>query len=169
MIRRARLFGARSLADQRGNAAAELALMLPFITVLLFGTVEIGYFFYTEHQVVKGVRDGARYGGRQSFADINCDDASVPDDIEDAIQQVTMTGRASGGTVRVPGWEAGDVTVAVDCPATPVTGGIYSDESNAPTVVVSTTVEHTPLFGSFPGLPESYTLQASQQSAVMGI
>ena len=154
---------------RRGAAAAELALLLPLLAGMLFGAIEVAYYFYSQHQVVKGVRDGARYGGRQSFADINCDDASVPDDIEDAIQQVTMTGRASGGTVRVPGWEASDVTVAVDCPATPVTGGIYSDESNAPTVVVSTTVEHTPLFGSFPGLPESYTLQASQQSAVMGI
>ena len=155
--------------DAAGNVAAELALLLPLITIMIFGAIEIGYYFYVEHQVVKGVRDGARYGGRQSFAELNCDSGTVPDAIATDIQSVTTTGEIANGTPRVPDWANDDVTVVLSCPETAVTTGIYADEINAPTVVVSTTLTHTPIFSGFPLLPTAYTLDASQQSAVMGI
>lgn len=160
-------------ACARGSAATEMALILPFLTVLLFGSIELGYYFYNEHQVVKGVRDGARYASRQSLASINClSGSSVPTGIETAIKEVTRTGRVAGGSARVVGWVNDDVTVTVSCAGdsgTAVTTGIYQEEPDAPIINVSATVSYQSLFNSLGVIDSSYSLTAQQQSAVMGI
>jgi Flp pilus assembly protein TadG len=156
-----------------GSAAAEMALVLPFLVVLMFGGAELGYYFYNEHQVVKGVRDGARYAGRQSFVSLNCNGgttpSAIPADVETAIQEITRTGQISGGTARVIGWVNEDVTVTLECPATVITTGIYQDEDNAPQVTVEATVDYASLFDGVGVIDSTYTLTASQQAAVMGI
>jgi len=153
-----------------GAAAAEMALMLPFLVVLMFGALETGYYFYLEHQVVKGVRDGARFGARQSFVSLNCNGGStIPSAVETAIKEVTRTGKVSGGTARVPGWVNADVTVSVSCPVTPITTGIYAEEANAPQLNVTTTVAYASLFSGLGVIDSTYTLSATQQAAVMGI
>jgi len=149
-----------------------MALVIPFLVVLMFGGAELGYYFYNGHQVVKGVRDGARYASRQSFVGLNCTGgtpSTVPADVETAIQEITRTGRLSGGTPRVPGWKNADVSVSVSCPDTPITTGIYKNEANAPQVTVSATVSYRSLFDGVGIIDSSYTLNASQQAAVMGI
>ena len=146
-----------------------MALMLPFLVVLMFGALELGYYFYLEHQVVKGVRDGARFGARQSFVSLNCDGSTIPTAVETAIKEVTRTGKVSGGTARVPGWVNADVTVSVTCPGTPITTGIYAEESNAPQLNVTTTVAYASLFSGLGVIDSTYTLSATQQAAVMGI
>jgi Flp pilus assembly protein TadG len=153
-----------------GSAAAELALLLPFLVVLLFGAAELGFYFYNQHQVVKGVRDGARYASRQSFVALNCNSgSSIPSDVETAIKNITRTGEISGGTARVPGWTDSNITVTVTCPTTPLTTGIYRNEVNAPQVNVTATVSYASLFDGVGVIDSSYTLRASQQAAVMGI
>ena len=158
---------------ERGSAAAEMALLLPFLTVLLFGSIELGYYFYNEHQIVKGVRDGARYASRQSLASLNCVGGStIPSAIETSIKEVTRTGQITGGNARVPGWVNADVTVTVTCPGssgTAVTTGIYAEEPDAPVVNVTTTVAYESLFGPLGLVNSTYSLTATQQSAVMGI
>jgi Flp pilus assembly protein TadG len=149
-----------------------MALVLPFLVVLLFGGVELGYYFYNQHQVVKGVRDGARYAARQSFVGLNCNGGSastIPSDVETAIKQITRTGRISGGTPRVVGWADGDITVTVTCPSTAITTGIYKNEDNAPQVNVAATVPYSSLFDGLGVIDSAFTLRASQQAAVMGI
>ena len=153
-----------------GNAAAEFALMLPILVVLLFGGLEVAHYFYNQHQVVKGVRDGARYASRLSFAEINCD-SGVDATVEPDIKAVTRTGTVSGGTARVRGWgdNDSDVTVTSTCPETPLTTGIYANESNAPVIDVAASVPYQPLFGPVGLLGDGYLLQAEQRAAVMGI
>lgn len=156
--------------DESGGPAAELALLLPLLVLMLFGGLETAYYFYNQHQVVKGVRDGARYASRQSFNNINCGSGySMPTAIRDAIREVTRTGRPSGGAARVPGWVNDDITVTVTCPSTAVTTGIYADEDNAPIVTVTASVDYESLFNGLGLLNDSYSLNATQQSAAMGI
>ena len=50
--------------DSRGAAAAEMALVLPLLLVILFGSLELGNYFMNEHTLIKAVRDGARFAGR---------------------------------------------------------------------------------------------------------
>ncbi len=163
----------RSLLECRsGNAAVEMVLVMPILTVLLFGAVELGNYFYSEHQVVKGVRDGARYASRLSFVDLNCTGGSastIPSGVETAIKEITRTGRISGGTARVRGWVDGDITVTVTCPGTAVTTGIYQGADNAPQINVVASVPYDSLLDGVGIIDSTYMLNASQQAAVMGI
>lgn len=156
------------LRCERGGPAAELALLLPLLVLMLFGAVEMGYYLYNEHQVVKGVRDGARFAARQSFVSINCGTGySMPAATKTAIQEVTRTGRPSGGTARVPGWVNANVQVAVSCKTLP--NGIYKDEPAAPIVTVTAQVAYKSLFNGLGVLTDTYRLNARQEAAVMGI
>lgn len=154
---------------ERATASVEMALMLPLLLVLLFGGLEAGYFMYVEHQVLKGVRDGARYGSRQSFLDATC--TTITPAVKTAIQEVTRTGMPSGGLPRVPGWDdnATEVTVTPSCPTTPLTTGIYKGATNAPQINISATVPYPSLFNALGLIDVNITLRATQQTAVMGI
>lgn len=154
-----------------GSSAAEMALVLPFLVMLLFGGAELGYYFYNAHQVVKGVRDGARFASRQSFVGLNCNSgpSAIPADVQTAIKEITRTGQLSGGTPRVPGWSAETITVSVSCPNTAIQTGIYKNEANAPQVNVTAVVPYRSLFDGVGVIDSTYTLNATQQAAVMGI
>lgn len=45
---------------RRGGALIELALLLPMLIILLFGTIEFASIFYIRHNMVKAARAGAR-------------------------------------------------------------------------------------------------------------
>ncbi len=158
-------------ACSRGAAAAEMALLVPLLVVLLFGSIEVGHYFYNEHLVIKGVRDGARYASRQSFTNINCQSgSSVPTGIETDIKEVTRTGSISGGTPRVSTWTSNtQVTVTKSCGGSNYTRSIYSNEPAAPIITIAASVPYQSLFSGVGVITNSYQLSASQQSAVMGI
>ena len=158
---------------QRGGAAAEMALILPLAVILLFTTLEGAHYFYTQHQVVKGVRDGARWGARQDFANINCQNgtaSAVPVPIRDSIRNLTRTGQLTGGEARVLGWEDADITVTITCPtdATSQTG-IYDGTNRAPQINVAANVDYVSLFGGVGIINDTANLRAAQQATVMGI
>lgn len=157
MLRRLRLFR----SDQRGTAAVEMALMLPLLILLMFGGLEVAHFLYVEHQVVKGVRDGARYAARMPFGGA----------VEDTIKNVTRTGLVSGGTPRVDGWQNGQITVVFACNgSSELSGkGIYKTTACPIFVTVSTTVPYRSLFGALTGFAVGINVRASQQAAVMGV
>lgn len=161
------------LACEKGAAAAEMALILPLAVLILFSTLEGAHYFYTEHQVVKGVRDGARWGARQSFSSINCTNGTnsgVPVAIRDSIRELTRTGQLSGGTPRVLGWEADDITVTLTCPtAAESQTGIFDSVDRAPQITVTANVDYVSLFGGVGVITDDADLRATQQATVMGI
>ena len=168
-----RRFGHLFTTCQKGAAAAEMALILPLAVLLLFTTLEGAHYFYAQHQVVKGVRDGARWGARQDFSSINCQNGTnsgVPVAIRDSVRELTRTGQLTGGTPRVLGWEADDITVSLDCPtdATSQTG-IYDSVDRAAQITVSATVDYVSLFGGVGVITDDADLRAVQQATVMGI
>jgi Flp pilus assembly protein TadG len=61
-LRNVRLgIGTRRLArDERGAAAVELALILPFIMLILLGTIEFGRAWNVRQTLVDAAREGAR-------------------------------------------------------------------------------------------------------------
>ena len=164
------------LHDTKGASAAEMALVLPLLLVLMFGPFELAHYFWTEHKVVKGVRDGARYASRLGFTNYTCSDLTNAT-LKTQVQEITRTGQVSGGVAVVPDWVNDDVTVAVDCPDaaldtsgdSAVQTGIYTGMDNAPIVTVSTTVTYTSLFQTLGFDTSGLTVSASSQSAVMGI
>lgn len=156
----------------RGSAAVEMALVLPFLILLLFGSIELGYYFYNQHQVVKGLRDGARYASRQPFTSIGCPGGTPVTNAAalTAVRELTRTGQLSGGQPRVRGWEASDITITVNClTGTLSESGLYRNEGNAPRILITTTVDYTPLFGGLGVVTSQFTLNAKQEAVGMGI
>lgn len=154
--------------DKSGAAAAEMALVTPLLMIIIFGAFEVGNFFWNEHVVIKAVRDGARFAGRQPFTKFSCADITDPT-VATQIKNMTRTGLTTGGTARVPGWTDAQVSISVSCNAT-TTQGIYANHAGgAPRVTVSTTLPYTPFFGTLGFNTTGLNLSASAQSAVMGI
>jgi len=156
------------LADSRGSAAAEMALLVPLLVVLLLGTFEGGYFMWSEHKVVKGVRDGARYAARNDLNNFTCP-STIDSTLVTDVQNLTRTGTVDGsGTAAVPGWVNSDITVTLSCDDTTDTG-IYAALGTAPRVKVSATVPYPSLFGTLGFDTSSLQLNASAQAAVIGL
>jgi TadE-like protein len=66
------------LRDERGAAAAEMALMTPLLLILMFAPFELGNFYWSQHKVTKGVRDAARFAARQPFDTLVCGEEIWP-------------------------------------------------------------------------------------------
>lgn len=154
----------------KGAAAVEMALVLPFLIVLLFGSVELGYYFYNQHQVVKGLRDGARFASRQPFTVIGCG-GTLDTATETRIKQLILTGQTTtGGQVRVPGWQASDIQLSVNCLSNAFADAqIYRNETAAPQILITTSFPYRPLFGGLGVVTSQFTLNAKQETAGMGI
>ena len=170
--------------DERGAAAAELALILPLLLSIMFGSMELGNYFMNEHSLVKAVRDGARFAARQPFGNYTACSGTPGGTVEANTRNVVMNGYLSGGTLITPNIEAGDITVAQNCAAT--AGGedmlgIYRDRFSgtcggsaaagcAHVVTVSAAVDYRPVIAQafgFSGM--NILLNASSQAAVAGV
>lgn len=153
-----------------GTAAAEFALCVPMMMALMFGSFEGGNYLLTEHKVIKGVRDGARYAARQPFDAFDCTSGTVTDtNVQTNIIAVTRTGQAGiGGAVRVSGWDASEVSVSISCDDTTKTG-LYEELGTAPRVLVATTVPYPSILGLLGFNTGGAVVRAQAQAAVMGI
>jgi Flp pilus assembly protein TadG len=172
----------RLLTATSGNAAVELALVMPLLLFIMFGSVELGNYFMNEHSLVKAVRDGARFAARQSFS--NYPDCSTVDTtVRDNTRNVVMNGYLSGGSVITPNINAADITLTVSC-AAQANGqnmlGIYRSRLStncngaaapgcAQMVRVDATVDYRSILGSFGFRGIGMHLNASSQAAVTGI
>jgi Flp pilus assembly protein TadG len=157
----------RFLLNRSGAAAAEFVLTLPMMFALMFGAMEAGHFFWTQHKIVKSVRDGVRYATRLDVNDLCANDAQALADI----RSVTATGQvAAGGLPKVPGWNPANVTVSVSCDSF-VDTGIYSDlGQKGPLVTVSSSaVRYPSILARLGFIDDSFHLSAQASSAVMGI
>lgn len=160
------------IRNRRGTAAVEFALSLPLMLVLLFGAMEAGHYFWTEHKLVKAVRDGVRFAARAPVENLcNGPAVSIDATLEDQIQNLTATGQiAADGVPKVPGWSADQVIVTVGCEAFMDTG-IYTDlGANGPLVTVSSgQVPYPSILNGLGVLDNTISLSAEASAAVMGI
>jgi len=158
--------------NRRGSAAVEMALVMPFLLVIMMGSAELGNYFMNEHKLVKAVRDGARFAARRPFSDYpTC--TSVTTNLRDDTRNVVMNGYLSGGSTLTPNIQAGNITVATNCTTTAggqTMLGIYRYRTDgAQIVTVSATVTYWPILASFGFRGLNMTLNASSESAVGGI
>lgn len=160
------------LRQVQGAAAAEMALLLPVVMLLLFGGFESGHFIWTQHKLTEAVRNGARYAARLPV-ELYCIDggAVVSGATITTIKNVTRTGDIAGiGTVAVPSWSDAQVDVHVDCGAF-VDTGIYEDLGMAAPIVTveATGVAYPSLFGRLGVIEPSITMTAKSSAAVTGL
>jgi Flp pilus assembly protein TadG len=162
----------RLVRNNEAAAAAEMALVTPFLIILMFGSFELGNYFLSEHVVAKAVRDGARYASRQPFINFTCPN-SVNSSVVTNTQNLTRTGQvASGGTARLVGWTT-PTTVSVTMSCTAITGsnysGIYKGMSNVPKVKVSAIVPYRSLFYVLGFTRSSPQLVSESEATVQGL
>jgi Flp pilus assembly protein TadG len=173
------------------SAAVEMALVIPFLLALLFGSVELGNFFMSEHALEKQVRDGAGYAARLALKNpYNCtaDPSTVfaDPDATTHIINVTETGAVTGtGFARwnpsywtqTCGTDAQTVTVGITCVAkddidTKGTGqtGIYTGlDGDIPVVTVSARVKYLSVLSSLGFSAPNLCMTAESKAAVQGI
>ena len=162
-MRRAKSFG----INQSGAAAAEMALILPLALALLFTTFEGAYYMICEHQVIKGVRNAARYTARLDLSNFTCPGGTFNGNTA-TVQNLTRTGALTGGTAMVQGWVNSNVTVAVTCASGQ--GGIYAATGgNAPQVRISTRLAYPSMMSSLGFTNATLYIGAEAQSPVIGI
>lgn len=152
--------------DRRGSAAAEMALVLPLLLILMFGTFELGYYFLSEHVVQKAVRDAARYAARLPISEYpSC--AMTPGATQQ-VQLVARTGQPDGTEERLRGWTENAMTeVSVDCVASGTYGGVFEDfPDGVPVVTVTAAVPYPTLFGTF-GLSNASSASCSGQDTTI--
>jgi Flp pilus assembly protein TadG len=158
--------------DSSATAAAEMALVMPFLVALLFGSFELGTFFHHQHIVAKAVRDGARFAGRQAFASFPCNTELPAGQTSTRIKEVVLYGKISpttGDQTRLPYWKTTNgIGVRVSClPDKGSFSGIYENQTSVPRVIVSAEVPYPSLFGIL-GIKEGLKLSAKSEAAVVG-
>ena len=164
--------------DDGGAAAAEMAMVLPFLLVLLFGSAELGNYFLDEHGLVKQVRDGARFASRLPLeANYTCPNTVDPA-AETLIENVVKSGTvddSQDGRFNDGYWTrnctgvAQPIEVTIRCVDKTDYSGIYSSlDGDIPIVKVSAAVGYRSVLGSL-GLPTAnLCLRAESESAVVG-
>lgn len=96
-----------------GAAVLDMALVLPILLALAFGTVEFGYYFYVKHNVQAAAREGARAGIVPSATNANVTDAVTA--------SMTLAGMSSGQyTVAITNTSNAPINVATAAAGTPV-------------------------------------------------
>lgn len=160
----------RLAADRAGSSAAEMALVIPLLLILMFGTFELGYYFLSEHVLQKSVRDAARYAARLPMT--NYPSCAPTADATARIQRVARTGRPDDGGAlqRLQGWTANNMTtVTLTCEATGTYTGIYVEFPTGVTKVrVTASVPYPTLFGTLGLSSATLQLNAASELAVYG-
>jgi hypothetical protein len=161
-----------------------MALVAPLLLGIMFGSVELGHYFWNEHTLVKSVRDGARYAARQPFWNFSACTGNVPTPVSDNTKLVVSKGTLDAtATDLLPNWSG----VAASCSGSPAAGcfqvtmtctttaggqtmsGIYSGmASGAPVVTVTAQLPYRTVLGSFGFRGANMYLNASAQAAVTG-
>ena len=71
-------------SPERGAALVELAIVLPFLLLILMGIVEIGLLFYNQQVLTNSSREGARAGiARSTYNGVVLDANAIEDIVED--------------------------------------------------------------------------------------
>ena len=175
--------------DCTGSAAVEMALVMPFLLVILFGSVELGNYFMNEHTLVKAVRDGARFAARQSFTNYTTCSGNVPtpgtsgsanENTKLIVRKGTLDSTAPD---LLPNWSTATFSATISC-AAQANGqdmlGIYRSRFGstcngaaangcAQIVTVTAQLNYLPILRVFGFNGIGAHLNASSQAAVAGI
>ena len=76
---------------ERGAALVELAIVLPFLLLLLMGTVEIGLLLYNQQVLTNASREGARAGIALTGKALIDKGIVTADDFEDVVNNVVQS------------------------------------------------------------------------------
>lgn len=147
--------------SERGVSTVEVALMLPFLLLLLIGLVDFGQLFHLAIEVSNAARAGAQYGYQSSATQMDTPGmiAAAEDDAADVTTWGANT--ASYGCMCSDGTEQSQVgssgNGSTSLCATPPSTCTSKGTQLINYVQVQTQATYTPLF-PWPGVPSTVTL-----------
>lgn len=122
--------------DAEGSVLIEATVLLPMLLALMLGLFEFSWYFHKQQLVESGVRDAARYLARVAPDGTNPCTVTTPINFKTTAQNIAVTGAATGGTARVPGWTT--VSVTLSCSTVANGGATYEGGSTIYLVNAST-------------------------------
>jgi Flp pilus assembly protein TadG len=132
----------RTWCNRIGGPLAEMAMAVPLMLVLIFGTMEFASLLYQQHTITKGVKEAARFAARApAIRTTNaCPPAGGNWTTIVSRAQAIATRDAISGSVLLPNFTASTVTITVRC--ADATGLITSNVASGsiPVVRVTATV-----------------------------
>ena len=155
------------LRGSKGSSAAEFALTLPLLALLLVAFFEVGRLFWSYNVVSSAVRDASRYASRLSMT---CSGFTNSANMA-IVQRLTRTGAVDvGGTPLLPNWTSdGSVVVTFGCinNASSTYLGLYDGMTQIPTVTVAAAAPYAAgLSGFLPGF--TFTTIKARHSQAWG-
>jgi Flp pilus assembly protein TadG len=138
----------RLLHDEAGASAAEFVLILPLMTLLLFGAVDVGGLAWSQMQVGAAARAGATYALTNGF-----DVDGITDAVTNAVG-LTVTAEAPEERFGCP--DAATGVTEMDDDTTPCPDGVTMPGNYA---IVSASANYSPIFG-WPGLTDPVPLSS---------
>lgn len=159
-----------AVRDERGSPLAELALVLPLLLVMVFGTLEFANILYQQQVITKGVQEAARFAARNPSvnATVACPPASGGwTSAAAAAANVAATGSPAGGSLILPNFAATNVAVTVECPTSD--GLISSNPSSGSIPVILVRAEISVRSVGFLSLINVTDLQLSAEHREMGV
>lgn len=148
-------------------------MVTPLLLVIMFGATELGRFFWSEHKLVKAVRDASIYASRQEIGNFTCP-STVNANLAGQVRQLVRTGVLTGGTDQLANWSNGGASIDVTMTCVTSAGGttlagIYTaNGGQVPVLTIDATLPYNSLMHGF-GLESALTMKAKQQTAVMGV
>lgn len=161
-----------------GVAGTELALILPVMVFMLFGTIEIGRVVHDYHVIVKGVRDGTRFLTRFpvkcTAINVNgtfVDDQGNPNNTNKTYGE-NLTKRGSIDPLAkllVGAWaNAGtQLITTVECNPPGTLLGLYVGETVIPSIHMTANIEFK-FFGTLPVLPNTINFTVEHEEIHIG-
>ena len=146
--------GPSSRRGDRGAALVELALLLPFLSIVVFGTVDVGRAFSLQNRLTNMAREGAFYAQYYPTNIAGCPGGSI------TAAAVNEDPTLSSAIVAVTDASTG-IPVANSCGASPVPG------TRIRVRVTSQMSVFTPLVGALIGDP--VTIGSSTEVVVQGL
>src|SRR6201995_4257185 len=141
--------------DEDGSALVEATIFLPLLIALFLGVFEFSWYFYNQQLVVSGLRDADHYMTRIELTDGNRDPCVQKDQngvlYTAAAANIATTAETVGGSARVNGWSAADVTISCFSSAA-LAAGDYADGSTSMTIIDVATRFADPSLGLFASL-----------------
>jgi len=131
----------------KGQSIVEFALVVPFLLLVVVGTIELGRAYFTYNTLSKAVREGARYVSGHLYDTAN---------VWPLAQNMVVYGNENGtGTPVLPGLTTAMVVLTPRASGTIV--GPWSSTNPPPWVKVSVSYPYTSVIGGFFTLNMNFT------------
>ncbi len=159
-----------------GIASVEFVLILPLLTLMLFGTIEIGRILFDFHAAPKTVRDATRYLTRIDAAalGLTCPAVTVNTAAAEVTNAKNLALRGSIDTSKhylLDYWtDANSIYVTVSCEdnSAGIYKGFFAGAAWIPSITVSATVPIPLMNGWLLGLGNTLTFTVSHEEVHYG-